>query len=166
MGPLLRRLILERRGSRRPIPPDIRTEALIAERVLSDVNQVNGLGTQVPYNCPNCGGVLWEIDAPGPRRYRCHTGHSFTDAALLAIQSEKIEETLWVSLRMFEERKNLLNSMAARAAGRRGDHGYGKRAQETEVHIERIRAMLLAKQSKLSGDTKKQSGPKRNQARN
>jgi hypothetical protein len=32
-------------------------------------------------------------------------------AALLDSQTEKIEETLWVSLRMFEERKNLLNNM-------------------------------------------------------
>jgi hypothetical protein len=37
----------------------------------------------------------------------------FTPQTLLTSQSEKIEETLWVSLRMFEERKNLLNKMAA-----------------------------------------------------
>ena len=55
-------------------------------------------GDQVPYNCPNCGGVLWEINTPGEKRYRCHTGHSFTGAALLASQSEKIEEMLWISL--------------------------------------------------------------------
>ena len=36
-------------------PALYRTEALIAERVLSDVSQVNGLGDQVPYNCPR----LW-----------------------------------------------------------------------------------------------------------
>jgi two-component system chemotaxis response regulator CheB len=160
MGRLLERLTRQRRGPRRPIPPDVRTEALIAERVLSDVAQVNALGDQVPYNCPNCGGVLWQVHAPGPRRYRCHTGHSFTDAALLTIQSEKIEETLWVSLRMFEERKNLLNSMA-RGENGEPDHGgpgreprprrrqaYAQRAHETEIHIERIRAMLMARSTK------------------
>jgi two-component system chemotaxis response regulator CheB len=148
LGALLARLTRRRRGPRRPVPPDVRTEALIAERVLSDVDQVNALGTQVPYNCPNCGGVLWEVDAPGPRHYRCHTGHSFTDAALLTIQSEKIEETLWVSLRMFEERKNLLNTMARRPGGAalsRGSGGYAQRAREADVHIERIREMLLAR---------------------
>jgi two-component system chemotaxis response regulator CheB len=154
LGGLLERLTRERRGPRRPIPPDVRTEALIAERVLSDVNQVNGLGSQVPYNCPNCGGVLWQVDAPGPRRYRCHTGHSFTDSALLTIQSEKIEETLWVSLRMFEERKNLLNTMAQTKARLRGNFTYAQRARETEVHIERIRAMLLANGRKPPADLK------------
>jgi two-component system, chemotaxis family, protein-glutamate methylesterase/glutaminase len=117
---------------------------VIAERVLSDVAQVNGLGRQVPYNCPNCGGVLWEIDDPDAQRYRCHTGHSFTAPALLTSQSEKIEETLWISLRMFEERKNLLNNMAKRDTRAKGKSSYRQRAEETNVHIERIRAMLLA----------------------
>ena len=112
MGPLLTTLVSQPHGKSKAVPEDIRTEAVIAERVLSDVSQVNGLGDQVPYNCPGCGGVLWKIDGPGEKRYRCHTGHSYTGLALLASQSEKIEEMLWISLRMFEERKNLLTSMA------------------------------------------------------
>jgi two-component system chemotaxis response regulator CheB len=65
---------------------------------LSDLVEVNSLGKQAPYNCPNCGGVLWEMDSPDVARYRCHTGHSFTLPALLESQSEKIEETLWLAL--------------------------------------------------------------------
>lgn len=143
MGGLLEQLSRERPGRRRAIPRDVRIEAQIAERVLSDVAAVDELGDQVPYNCPNCGGVLWEMDAADEPRFRCHTGHSFTAASLLASQSEKIEETLWVSLRMFEERKNLLNSMIRRD-GSRAMHSTKQRAEETEVHIERIRAMLMA----------------------
>jgi two-component system, chemotaxis family, protein-glutamate methylesterase/glutaminase len=80
MGKVLVRLVAKSYGKAKPVPGDIRTEAAIAERVLSDVEQVQGLGNQVPYNCPNCGGVLWEMTAPKPKtkRYRCHTGHSFT----------------------------------------------------------------------------------------
>jgi two-component system chemotaxis response regulator CheB len=144
MGRLLEKLAHEPPGKGKSIPKDVRTEALIAERVLSDVAQMNGLGRQVPYNCPNCGGVLWEIDNPDVERYRCHTGHSFTASALLTIQSEKIEETLWTSLRMFEERKNLLNNMAQTQIRQEGKDSYAQRAKETEVHIERIRAMLRA----------------------
>jgi two-component system chemotaxis response regulator CheB len=112
ISPLLARLTREPAGKSKPVPDDIRTEAVIAERVLSDVAQLNHLGSQVPYNCPNCGGVLREIANSKAQRYRCHTDHSFTNAALLTSQSEKIEETLWVSVRMFEERENLLNNMA------------------------------------------------------
>jgi two-component system, chemotaxis family, protein-glutamate methylesterase/glutaminase len=147
MGQLLDRLARALVKKRLPIPKDIRTEAIIAERVLSDVTQVEGLGKQVPYNCPNCGGVLWELKAKDPQRYRCHTGHSFTSAALLASQSERVEETLWVALRMFEERKNLLNSMAKSGARTAGRAAYATRAREAEVHVDRIRDMLLASQS-------------------
>jgi two-component system chemotaxis response regulator CheB len=135
MGRLLETLTKQRPGKRTLIPKDIRSEAEIAERVLSDVTAVNNLGKQVPYNCPNCGGVLWEMADSAVPRYRCHTGHSFTLPALLESQSEKIEETLWISLRMFEERKNLLNST---------DNAFAaQRAKETQIHIERIRAILL-----------------------
>jgi two-component system, chemotaxis family, protein-glutamate methylesterase/glutaminase len=139
------------RGRKRAIPDDIRTESLIAERVLSDVTQVNGLGTQVPYNCPNCGGVLWAMGRSRAQRYRCHTGHSYTAAALMTSQSERIEETLWIGLRMFEERKNLLNNTAQQEKRPQMKRWYQKQAKDTNVHIERIRAMLQSSQSIQSG---------------
>jgi len=77
MGSLLEKLTHQPRGEFKPIPRDVRTEAVIAERVLSDVAEVNSLGEQVPYNCPNCGGVLWEMNHP----------HVKDTAAIPAIQS-------------------------------------------------------------------------------
>jgi two-component system chemotaxis response regulator CheB len=147
LGRLLDKLTHERPRKDGAVPADVRTEAVIAERILSDVAQVNDLGNQVPYNCPNCGGVLWEMYHPDIRRFRCHTGHSFTKSALLTSQSEKFEETQWTSLRMFEERKNLLNSMAARSP-KEGKSPIAQGARETQIHIERIKAMLQASQQK------------------
>jgi two-component system chemotaxis response regulator CheB len=146
MGKVVERLVNRHPVKATRVPQDVRTEAIIAERVLSDVKQVGGLGEQVPYNCPNCGGVLWKMMASKAQRYRCHTGHSFTAAALLTSQTEKIEETLWVSLRMFEERKNLLNNMAENDTYASKRRSYSEQAQATQVHIERIRAMLTAAQ--------------------
>jgi two-component system, chemotaxis family, protein-glutamate methylesterase/glutaminase len=144
MGGLLEKYSKERPGKGKPVPEAIRTEAEIAERVLSDVSRVAGLGEQVPYNCPNCGGVLWEMKAGGIVRYRCHTGHSYTGKALVTSQTEKIEETLWISLRMFEERKNLLNNLSRNEKFASAKHSYSEQAKATQIHIERIRAMLLA----------------------
>jgi two-component system chemotaxis response regulator CheB len=76
-------------------------------------------------------------------RYRCHTGHAFTAAVLLAEQTKKLEETLWVALRMFEERKNLLKTMA-KPNGGFSNRSLGERAKESQVHIERIRSILLS----------------------
>jgi two-component system chemotaxis response regulator CheB len=54
---------------------------------------------------------------------------------------------LWIALRMFEERRNLLTSMSK--TGRRGlvRNSSVQRLRETEDYIERIRGMLLGPQS-------------------
>ncbi|MEX2529289.1 MAG: hypothetical protein WD960_00825 [Gemmatimonadota bacterium] len=96
-----------------------------------------------PSNCPDCGGVLWEIEAVESLRFRCHTGHAFTVNMLRAAQESKIEETLWYALRQFEERKNLLRTMAEKSNDS-SSQSLEERAEESEVHIERIRAMLRA----------------------
>src|SRR4029450_4997692 len=153
MGSLLTTLVSNPHGKSKAVPDDIRTEAVIAERVLSDISQVNGLGDQVPYNCPGCGGVLWQIDGAGEKRYRCHPGHSYSGLSLLASQSEKIEEMLWISLRMFEERKNLLTSMAETSRGSVVRNETLRRAKETQGHIDRIRAILLEPGSDSPEDT-------------
>jgi two-component system chemotaxis response regulator CheB len=143
MPELLIELARKRSQKSPAVPVDVATEAEIAERVVSDLAAAQRLGNPAPFNCPNCGGVLWEIYKGKLLRYRCHTGHAFTSSVLLAEQTMRIEETLWIALRMFEERKNLLNIMAHpnRAAANRAAR---ERAEESQVHIERIRAILLA----------------------
>jgi len=143
IGPLLGTLVCQTAKKQKRAPKDIQTEARIAERVLSSVSDVDSLGQQEPYNCPNCGGVLWEMDNPDMLRYRCHTGHSFTASSLIASQSEKVEETLWIALRMLEERKNLLTKMAQDERRPRSKTVYAERIDENDVHIERIRELLL-----------------------
>jgi len=141
MGGLLNKLIDKKLGKRKPVPKDIAIEAKIAERVLSDLPSVNALGEQVPFNCPGCGGVLWKVDKGEAQRFRCHTGHAYTAATLLAEQTAKIEETMWVALRMFEERKNLLTTMAKEKSGITSKSA-NERAEKSQVHIDRIRLML------------------------
>ena len=143
LGRLLTELVRREPGEQQEIPEDIRIEAKIARRVLSDISAVHNLGHQVPFNCPDCGGVLWEIENVESLRYRCHTGHAFTADVLLSSQTAKVEETLWFALRMFEERKNLLGRLAERMSGSQTE-SFAERAEESEVHIERIRAMLKA----------------------
>lgn len=156
MGAVLARLVEAKWGKRAPVPEDIVIEARIAERVLSDLPSVEAVGDQVPFNCPGCGGVLWEVKKGDALRYRCHTGHAYTAPVLLAEQSAKIEETLWIALRMFEERRNLLAKMAktgpsrpargrARVAGAGNAEVFSstaERAKDAGKHIEQIRALL------------------------
>jgi two-component system, chemotaxis family, protein-glutamate methylesterase/glutaminase len=143
MGALLSELVSRELPESKQIPKDIAIEAKIARRVLSDLPSVEALGDQVPFNCPDCGGVLWEIKDGKLLRFRCHTGHAFTSKVLLAQQTAKIEETLWVALRMFEERQNLLVTMSKNESVS-SSSSMPLRAKDSQVHIDRIRAMLKA----------------------
>jgi two-component system chemotaxis response regulator CheB len=142
MGGVLSTLMTRKPKKQPAIPEDILKEVKIAERVLSDLPSVNSLGEQVPFNCPGCGGVLWKMDKGPGLRYRCHTGHAYTAGSLLAEQTMKIEETMWIALRMFEERKNLLTTIAKEKKGAVATSA-NERAKMSQVHIDRIRAILL-----------------------
>ena len=144
MGPLLETLTREPAGKARPVPRDLRVEAEIAEKVLSDISEAESLGTRMPYGCPSCGGPLWEMRSEGPERFRCHTGHAFTAGSLLAAQADKIDESLWVTLRQLEERRNLLLRMAGEEKHTHNKRYYSDKASETSRHIKRVRKMLLA----------------------
>ncbi len=152
MGGLLDQLLSKKSKTNKPIPKDILIEAEIAKRVLSDLPSVNALGDQVPFNCPGCGGVLWEVGNTYAKRFRCHTGHAYSSAALLAAQTNKIEETMWTALRMFEERKNLLTTMSKQQIGASAKSAL-ERAALSQVHIDRIKAILQADDRATTSDT-------------
>ncbi|MVN21615.1 chemotaxis protein CheB [Mucilaginibacter arboris] len=151
MGSLLEQLVAMAPEASGPVPEDILIEAKIAARVLSDLTSVNALGNQVPFNCPGCGGVLWQVDEGPALRFRCHVGHAYTSATLLAEQTKKMEETMWTALRMFEERKNLLTTMAKGQKGAALQSSL-ERAKLSEVHIGRIKAILLANDKGTGSD--------------
>lgn len=151
MGDLLYKLITRKLQKPKPVPEDVLIEAKIAERVLSDLPSVNELGDQVPFNCPGCGGVLWKVGKDKNLRFRCHTGHAYTAAYLLAEQTNKIEETMWTALRMFEEHKNLLTEMARVKKGV-GSQTAQERIKKSQVHIDRIRAILKTAKNEVGID--------------
>ena len=57
------------------------------------------------YSCPDCGGNLWSIDNKGIKHYRCMIGHAYSENDLTLKQSESINQTLWVAVRMMENEK-------------------------------------------------------------
>ncbi|MBF9236522.1 chemotaxis protein CheB [Hymenobacter sp. BT683] len=125
------------------IPEDLKQEAAIAERVVGTTEEVDKIGHLVPLTCPDCGGNLWELEHGQVQRYRCHTGHSFTADVLLRESQHSLEETLWVALRMMEERRNLLSSMASRDASPYAPQ-QAERIEELKKHVNRLREFLLS----------------------
>jgi two-component system chemotaxis response regulator CheB len=129
------------------IPDDVKLEAEITERMVSGMEQLEQLGKHSNLTCPDCGGGLWKISKDGIHRYRCYTGHAYSERLLSEKQSDGVEASLWVSIRMLEERRNMLTIMA----GHETEAGHvaqsletKRRAAEAEVHIERLKSILHA----------------------
>lgn len=78
------------------------------------VDEVRRLGKPSFYTCPDCHGSMVAIEEGNLKRFRCHTGHAFSEAALLDQSLTKIEETLWWALAQVEEREALLQETTNR----------------------------------------------------
>jgi len=142
MGALLQELTSTPPPAPVAIPEDLKLEAAIAERVVGTIDEAYRLGHPVAITCPDCGGSLWKLEHGNVLRYRCHTGHAFTAQALLDSSRHALEETLWVALRMMEERKNLLSNMATREPGFWSVQ-QEERIEEIKRHINRLREFML-----------------------
>ncbi|ETF06388.1 MAG: chemotaxis protein CheB [Dehalococcoidia bacterium] len=107
---------------------------------LNEIGQVAGM------SCPECGGALWEVAASSPR-FRCHTGHAYTAAALFQAQNETIEEALWVAIRALHEKQLLLGRLmqSSKDAGRKGAlREYELASDGLESHKATLRALLTS----------------------
>jgi two-component system, chemotaxis family, protein-glutamate methylesterase/glutaminase len=127
------------------IPDELIKEAKIAERVDIGIDLVKELGTSSLYSCPDCGGGLWEIGRNGEKSYRCHVGHAFTQQSLIEAMEASTETALWTALRIIEERRNLLKSIAEKEKGRKGLYGnYKTRIEELEKQTDLLKKVLFA----------------------
>jgi two-component system chemotaxis response regulator CheB len=65
------------------------------------------IGTPSSLTCPECHGGLWSVDGAEPPRYRCHTGHAFTERTLAHALTIGTDAALWNALRTLHEREML-----------------------------------------------------------
>jgi two-component system, chemotaxis family, protein-glutamate methylesterase/glutaminase len=74
-------------------------------------------GGLMHYVCPECGGVMTELDEGGATRFVCRVGHRYTLQSLLDPHYDKVEGALWTAVRALEEREALLRRIAGMAIG-------------------------------------------------
>jgi two-component system, chemotaxis family, protein-glutamate methylesterase/glutaminase len=141
-------------------PPEGHSEEADAEEHLGDLNAQGPAG--VPgrpsiFSCPECDGVLWEIqDGGGLVRFRCHVGHAWSPESLLSQQSEALESALWVALRSLQERAALARRMMgpAQHRGHRLSAGrFEDQAEEAEQAAAILRELLLRRSSVTGAQT-------------
>ena len=149
MGFTLQKLTQNGVEKKMEIPPDLVNEAKIAEKVATGIDVIKDMGEHSVYACPDCGGAMRTISADNITRYRCHIGHSYSENDLVVKQADNLEATLWVALRMMEDRKNLLNKLAKNSR-KRGAMTMGLSHEEKEgelqKHIDKLKEILFSTQ--------------------
>jgi len=139
------------------VPEEIKTESVIAEKMATSLEMPAKLGEKSVYACPDCGGGLWLIKDGNLDRYRCHIGHSYTEKDLVLKQGEQIESTLWVALRMMEERTALLKKMEneRRQRGFMRTAAYQQqRVDELQMHIDELKKLIFQIQHNTNNDVR------------
>lgn len=128
-------------------PMDIVIETKSAELDLDAMRKLDRIGDRSTLTCPDCGGVLWEMNHDALVRYRCHVGHAYTAETLLEKQIDELEEALWAALRTLEEQVALSDRLAQKATERKQKHlaqRFHERAEEADKKAKTIRRVLLS----------------------
>lgn len=81
----------------------------------SDMHDLQKYASPSAYSCPDCGGSLFQLHGQPVARFRCHTGHAYSMAALLRQQNDTIESALWMAVRALQEKEKLAEQLAFKA---------------------------------------------------
>ena len=124
------------------VPEDIALDLAVAAVERSTIGSARRFGELAPYNCPACNGALWRIEDGAVARFRCHTGHAYTELALSVEQRQRLEEKLYDNLRAQRGHADLLRRMATRSDSPDDRQRFERRAARAEEDACSIAALL------------------------
>jgi two-component system chemotaxis response regulator CheB len=139
---LLESLVHMSAGEPVPASRTVRYEVEIAKTGRSSMNDMDSLGRRSVLACPDCGGVMWEIDEGEATRYRCHVGHTYTAELMSLALDEGLRRALASALRALEERGALarkLHRQAVNSGHRLLAENWADKAREFDRETEIIR---------------------------
>jgi two-component system chemotaxis response regulator CheB len=119
----------------------ISKEIRYAEADMGAIEDESRPGVPSQFACPECGGVLWQIEDEGMLRFRCRVGHAFTAQSLGAEQTEAVEGALWAAIRALEESASLAREIAGKAATSK-NHRLARRFEDTARDKQEQAALL------------------------
>lgn len=116
MPSLLESLVHQPSGDPMPIPERLRFDVKVAKGEGSSMEELEHIGRRSVLSCPECGGVMWEIEEGDLIRYRCHVGHALSSQAMSDGITDKVREALYVALRALDEQAALSDKLLTRAS--------------------------------------------------
>ena len=111
----------------RELDERIAKEVQIAAGTNISAKSILDLGEMSPFSCPECHGALIKILEDKLTRFRCHTGHGYTEDALLEAIMQSTGEKLWQVTRGLQEGQMLLEHMG-RHIQEAGEHARSEKA--------------------------------------
>jgi two-component system, chemotaxis family, protein-glutamate methylesterase/glutaminase len=149
MAPLLVRLASEpiAEEGETPVSDTLQIETQIAGERSALEAGVLRLGPPSTYTCPECNGVLLQVQEGSILRFRCHTGHAYSMESLLAAIATSIEQAMGNAMRIVEEHLLLLRHMAQHVRGQQEEalaQQYEQTAQAAEQQVQALRALSRA----------------------
>ena len=143
---LLKKLVLQPAGN--PVPADgrLRFEVEIARSGRTNMSEMDRIGRRSVLACPDCHGVMWEIDDGELVRYRCHVGHAYTAEGMRYAIDENLARALASALRALDERiavAEKLRDGAIESQHTRSVAWWQRRIDETRREADIIRESIL-----------------------
>lgn len=88
------------------------------------------------YSCPECGGVLEEMEEGKMLRFRCRVGHIYSPDSLMADQTEAVERALWAAIRSMEEQAEFSERLANSSRKKRRSRLVGRFEEKSKISRE------------------------------
>jgi two-component system chemotaxis response regulator CheB len=142
----------------RLVDDEMKQEADIAELDIAALHSSEKPGTPSRFSCPECNGVLWEIDDEDMIRFRCRVGHAYSPETLLAEQSDSVEAAIWAGLRALEENASLMTRMAKNMRDRgnqRSAARFNEQADGALQRAETLRRIILGREPLTAAESEK-----------
>lgn len=123
------------------VPAHIDAEVKIAKEQNPRDAGLEQVGTPSPYACPDCHGVLLELEEGGRVRFRCHTGHAYSVESLLAAMGAGIEQAVDTAERALEEGSLLMKQIATQLQ-KHNEHEASRRMMDASDQARRKAAAM------------------------
>ena len=133
-------------------PPHLLHELALTRNQGVGMDHLHAIGQPSPYVCPECHGSLFELHGTTPKRFRCHTGHSFTTRTLQQAVGGATDEAMWNALRALQEQQALLDHMAAVYRAARNvalEEQAASAARQAQAQVTALRSLIEASPAPL-----------------
>ena len=125
------------------------------------MDQLDKFGRRSVLTCPDCNGVMWEMDEGELMRFRCHVGHTYSAELMSVAIDENLRRALAAALRALDERMALAQKLHKQAV----DDGaqamaelWSRRVGEYRREADVIRGSIQHMEEISAGEQMKRAG--------